>query len=40
MKTNIKLAKVDMEERKGLEFASGDTVRVWNKLNGWYSALK
>ena len=32
MKTNIKLAKVDMEERKGLEFASGDTVRVWNKL--------
>lgn len=32
MKTNIKLAKVDMEERKALDFSSGDTVRVWNKL--------
>ncbi len=32
MKTNIKLAKVDMEERKNLDFSSGDTVRVWNKL--------
>ncbi|MFO0743871.1 MAG: 50S ribosomal protein L19 [Candidatus Paceibacterota bacterium] len=32
MKTNIKLSKVDMEERKSLNFASGDTVRVWNKL--------
>jgi len=32
MKTNIKLAKVNMEERKALDFSSGDTVRVWNKL--------
>ncbi len=32
MKTNIKLAKVDMEERKALDFSSGDTVKVWNKL--------
>ncbi|HPX52377.1 MAG TPA: 50S ribosomal protein L19 [Candidatus Paceibacterota bacterium] len=32
MKTNIKLAKVDMEERKNLDFSTGDTVRVWNKL--------
>lgn len=32
MKTNIKLAKVDVEERKSLDFSSGDTVRVWNKL--------
>ena len=32
MKTNIKLAKVDMEERKALDFSSGDTIRVWNKL--------
>lgn len=32
MKTNIKLAKVEMEERKALDFSSGDTVRVWNKL--------
>lgn len=32
MKTNIKLAKVDIEERKALDFSSGDTVRVWNKL--------
>lgn len=32
MKTNIKLAKVNVEERKALDFSSGDTVRVWNKL--------
>ncbi|MEN9338483.1 MAG: hypothetical protein RI945_208 [Candidatus Parcubacteria bacterium] len=31
MKTN-QLAKVNVEERKALNFASGDTVRVWNKL--------
>lgn len=32
MKTNIKLAKVDMDERKALDFSSGDVVKVWNKL--------
>lgn len=32
MKTNIKLSKVDVEERKSLNFSTGDTVRVWNKL--------
>lgn len=32
MKTNIKLAKVNMEERKALDFSAGDTIRVWNKL--------
>ncbi len=32
MKTNIKFAKVNVEERKALDFSSGDTVRVWNKL--------
>ena len=32
MKTSIKLTPVDIEARKGLEFASGDTVRVWNKI--------
>lgn len=32
MKTNIKLSKVDVEERKALDFSSGDTIRVWNKL--------
>lgn len=32
MKTSIKLSPVDMDARKGLEFASGDTVRVWNKI--------
>jgi large subunit ribosomal protein L19 len=32
MKTTIKLTPVDMEARKNLEFASGDTVRVWNKI--------
>lgn len=30
--SNIKLSKVDMEERKALDFSSGDTIRVWNKL--------
>jgi large subunit ribosomal protein L19 len=32
MKTTIKLTPVDMESRKGLTFASGDVVRVWNKI--------
>jgi len=32
MKTTIKLTPVDVEARKGLEFASGDVVRVWNKI--------
>lgn len=32
MKTNIKLSLVEGDERKGLDFSSGDTVRVWNKL--------
>lgn len=32
MKTTIKLTPVDMEARKKLEFASGDVVRVWNKI--------
>lgn len=32
MKTSIKLTPVDIEARKGLSFASGDTVRVWNKI--------
>lgn len=32
MKTTIKLTPVDMEARKGLQFASGDVVRVWNKI--------
>jgi large subunit ribosomal protein L19 len=32
MKTTIKLTPVDMESRKSLEFASGDVVRVWNKI--------
>lgn len=32
MKTSIKLSPVDIDARKGLEFASGDTVRVWNKI--------
>lgn len=32
MKTSIKLTPVDVEARKGLEFASGDTLRVWNKI--------
>lgn len=32
MKTTIKLTPVDMEARKKLDFASGDVVRVWNKI--------
>ena len=28
----IKLTPVDMDERKKLEFGSGDTVRVWSKI--------
>lgn len=32
MKTTIKLTPVDMEARQKLEFASGDVVRVWNKI--------
>jgi large subunit ribosomal protein L19 len=32
MKTTIKFTPVDVESRKGLEFASGDVVRVWNKI--------
>jgi len=31
MNTN-KLAKVNVEERKALDFSSGDTIKVWNKL--------
>lgn len=31
MQTN-KLSKVNVEERKSLDFSTGDTVRVWNKL--------
>lgn len=32
MKTTINLTPVDIESRKGLDFASGDVVRVWNKI--------
>ena len=32
MKTPIKLTPVDIEARKVLDFASGDIVRVWNKI--------
>lgn len=32
MKTNIKLTQVNEEERKALDFSSGDTVRVWSKI--------
>jgi large subunit ribosomal protein L19 len=32
MKTTIKLTPVDVESRQKLEFASGDVVRVWNKI--------
>lgn len=32
MKTTIKMTPVDIESRKNLEFASGDVVRVWNKI--------
>lgn len=31
-KSAIKLTPVDMEARKALDFSSGDTVRVWNKI--------
>ncbi len=32
MKTTIKLTPVDMKSRTAIEFASGDVVRVWNKI--------
>ena len=32
MKTTIKFSPVDMEARKALDFSSGDTVCVWNKI--------
>jgi hypothetical protein len=32
MKTTINFTPVDMEARKALDFASGDVVRVWNKI--------
>lgn len=32
MKTIIKLTPIDIEARKGLDFSSGDVVRVWNKI--------
>lgn len=32
MKTTIILSPVDIEARKGLDFSSGDVVRVWNKI--------
>lgn len=32
MKTTIKLTPVDMEARKALDFSSGDTVKVFNKI--------
>lgn len=32
MKTNISLSPVDIEARKALDFASGDVVRVTNKI--------
>lgn len=32
MTTGIKLTPVDMEARKALDFSSGDTVRVMNKI--------
>jgi large subunit ribosomal protein L19 len=32
MKTTIKLTPVDMKARKELDFSSGDTIRVWNKI--------
>lgn len=31
-KSTIKLSPVDMEARKALDFSSGDTVCVWNKI--------
>jgi large subunit ribosomal protein L19 len=32
MKTTINFTSVDVEARKALDFASGDVVRVWNKI--------
>jgi large subunit ribosomal protein L19 len=32
MKTTINFTPVDVEARKALDFASGDVVRVWNKI--------
>ena len=32
MKTTITFSPVNIEERKALDFASGDVVRVWNKI--------
>ena len=32
MKTTIIFTPVDIEARKALDFASGDVVRVWNKI--------
>ena len=32
MKTTISFAPVDIEARKALDFSSGDTIRVWNKI--------
>ena len=32
MKTTINFSPVDIEARKALDFASGDVVRVWNKI--------
>ena len=32
MKTTISFAPIDLEARKALDFSSGDTVRVWNKI--------
>ncbi|MGB8816032.1 MAG: 50S ribosomal protein L19 [Minisyncoccia bacterium] len=29
---NIKISPVNMEERKGLDIRSGDTIRVWQKI--------
>jgi len=32
MATAIKMTPVDIDERKKLDFASGDTVKVWSKI--------
>ena len=32
MKTTITFTPVDIEQRKALDFSSGDVVRVWNKI--------
>lgn len=32
MKTAVKISPVNMDERKGLGLKSGDTVRVWQKI--------